>query len=71
MLPSGGHLNKASGVNQFRLEVTATGEYQIQAGRRRVLEGLSDAEITEHIEQLKAELGRRAGEESQGGLGSR
>jgi hypothetical protein len=41
---------------------------RLKAARRRVLEHLSETEITERIEQLQAELGRRAAEES---LGSR
>jgi hypothetical protein len=37
----------------------------LQAGRRRVLERMSPAEIVERIEQLQTELGRRFGEESE------
>ena len=38
---------------------------RLQAGRRRALEGLSEAELKDRIEQLQTELGRRFGEESE------
>jgi hypothetical protein len=44
---------------------------QLQAGRRRVLEGLSEAELKDRIEKLQTELERRVEEEFEGGLGSR
>ena len=43
---------------------------QIQASRRRALEGLSEAELRDRIEELCRELGMRVGAESQSGPGS-
>jgi Family of unknown function (DUF5681) len=61
---------RAYGRVKEQVEVGLTEQIveRLQAGRRRVLSHLSDTEITEQIDRLRAELGRRIRAES---LGSR
>jgi len=48
--------------DHVEVDVSESIAEQIEAGRRRVLEGLDEAELKDHIEKLQRQLQRKAGD---------